>query len=332
MRLCRLAAEISAFAPWRYMGELQTVAVIHRKGGQPDFISVLGALGEHRAIHVYPGVAGYHWLRRVVESDDSWRLRLLLTECEALQAAYADPDELTDPDLDLLRGCRFPPSEWTFQFRSVRRGYLPWYLCEEEGKRLAACLDAFVQALSSPVFEDPDYWWPDEAGAMPLLSRQQGRWGVARIQLRVALEDQGHLRVSEEWIARLPRRRSGVLCLGDHLMQGAAGLENERPIVLHLLAAVDAESGFAYEPKLREPGEILAFAAAEVLVKTIEARGAVPERVLVPAPYYERCLKPVAEAAGFTIQVRRSLPALDELFRSLDRFERRGREGRPDPV
>lgn len=332
-RLCRLAADIAAAKPWTYMDEDQMIAVLRKKGAQPDFISVLGALGQHRAIHVYPGLAGYAWFRDVAEASDKWRLRLMLTECEALQAAYPAPDEITDLDMELIRGCRFRHSGGAFHFRSVRRGFFPWYICEEEGQRLALCLEAFLQMLISGILKEPEKWWPEEPGTMPIFARQGGQWVYSRIVIRTEKVLQPRLWVSEERLAGLPfRGRGGVLCLGDHFMRGAAGLKNERPIVLHLLAVVDARSGFAFEPRLREPGEILASAAAEVLVQAIEARGAIPNRVLVSEPYYAEELKALARAAGFEIELRRRLPALEDLFRSLEKFERRWAAQGPEPA
>lgn len=332
-RLCKLAADIAAARPWTYMDEDQMIAVLRKKGAQPDFISVLGALGQHRAIHVYPGLAGYSWFRDVLEASGEWRLRLMLTECEALQAAYPGPDEITDLDMELIRGCRFRHAGGAFHFRSVRRGYLPWYICEEEGQRLALCLEALVQMLLSGILKEPERWWPEEPGAMPILIREAGQWGFSRIAIRTEKILQPRLWVSEERLAGLPFRvRGGVLCLGDHLMRGAAGSENERPIVLHLLAVVDARSGLAYEPRLREPGETLASAAADVLVQAIEARGAIPDRVLVSEPYYAKELQALARAAGFDLQLRSSLPALERLFRKFEEFERRARRQGPYPM
>ncbi len=255
-------------------------------------------------------------------------MRLLLTECEALQAAYPEPDEITDLDMELLRGCRFPAADKAFHFRSVRRGYLPWYISEEEGRRLAVCLEAFVQMLKSGILMEPEKWWPEEAAAMPVFARQQGQWVFSKISIRLEKVRESRLWISQERFERLPfHTRRGVLCLGDHLMHGAAGLENERPIVLQLLAVVDAPSGFAFEPRLREPGEILASAAADVLVKAIQARDAIPERVLVSEPYYAEELQALARAAGFEIQLRQRLPVLEELFRGLENFQQR-RAGR----
>lgn len=331
-RLCNLAAEIWAAKPWRFMGEAQTVAVLHKRNAEPDFISVLGALGEHRAIHVYPGLAGYAWFQSVAEApSDAWRLRLVLTECEALQLAYPGSDEITELDMELMRGCRFPPTDSLFHFRSVRPGYLPWYICEQEGQRLAVCLEAFVQMFLSGILREPDQWWPDEQGAMPIFARQGGQWRYSRIVVQTEKVLRPRLWIPEERLRRLPfHLRGGVLCLGDRLLRGAAGLEHERPIVLQLLAVVDAHSGFVYEPRLREPGECLASAAADVLVRAIEARGAIPERVLVSEPYYAEQLEALARAAGFEIQLRRSLPALDRFFRELDQRERRRRQWDPD--
>lgn len=156
---------------------------------------------------------------------------------------------------------------------------------------------------------------------------------MSRITVRLTEVGNPGLWIPEERLARFPfQKRGGTLCLGDHILKGAAGRENERPIVLQLVAAVDARSGYALEPRLREPGEALLAAAAGTLANAIEQRGAIPERVLVPEAHYAEGLQALARAAGFELKVRKDLPALKELFRALDKFAERDRRRGPELV
>ena len=158
------------------MDESQLVAVLHKKGGQPDFVSVLGALGKHRAIHVYPGSLGFRWFREVARSSEERQILMMMPDCEALQAAYPGPNEMTDLDMELMRGCRYPSVDRAFHFRSVRPGHFPWYVTEDEGRRLAACMEAFVQMLLSGILREPEEWWPEDRATMPMVLKHQGQW------------------------------------------------------------------------------------------------------------------------------------------------------------
>lgn len=325
-RLCRLAAEILGFAPWEYLDEDHFVAVQRKKGAQPDFVSVLGAAGEYRAIHVYPGLAGYSWYQDVATAPEEERIALLLAECESLQLSYSDPLEITDLDLEVMLGCRFPSVKRAFQFRSVRRGHYPWYMAEDEGKRLAECLEAFAEFLQHTAFDNLARLWPEEESVMPMLHKHEGRWRAGLVNINLAKVHEKRLWLPEERVATLPARRdSGALVVGDHILPGSAGLENERPAVLHLFAAVDARSGFAYSPEMREPGEPLPETAARVLAGAIEERGTVPETVMVRNSRFALGLEELARVAGFKLKVRKQQPMLDELFRELDRAA--GRRG-----
>jgi len=323
-RLCGLAAEVLSFAPWEFLNEDHLVAVQLKKGAQPDFVSVLGALGEYRAIHVYPGLAGYAWYQDVTISTEEEKIALLLAECEALQLAFPDPQDITDLDMEVMRGCRYPHVERAFQFRSVRRGYVPWYPTDEEGKRLAGCLEAFAEFLRHTASDDLARLWPEETNVMPMLHKHQGQWGAGLVDINLARVSEKRLWLPEERVAAWPARRDpGALVVGDHVLPGSAGLENERPAVLHLFAAVDARSGFAYPPELREPGTPLPAVMASALANAIEQRGSTPDTVMVRYARHAKPLEELARVAGFKLKVRKQQPMLDELFGELDKVARR---------
>lgn len=328
-RLCRLAAEILSFAPWEYLNEDHFVAVQRKKGAQPDFLSVLGAMGEHRAINVYPGLAGYAWYQEAAKAPEEERLALLLAECESLQLSYLDPLDISDLDMEVMRGCRYPPVKRSFQFRSVRRGYLPWYMTDDEGKRLAECLAAFAEFLQHTAFDNLARLWPEEASVMPMLHKHEGQWRAVLVNINLTKVHEKRIWLPEERVAALPARRdSGALVVGDYILPGCAGLENERPIVLHMFAAVDARSGFAYAPEVREPGEPLPGVAARVLATAIEQRGTMPETVMVRNARYAEPLEELARVAGFKLKLRKHQPMLDELFGELEKMARmRGKTG-----
>ena len=54
-RFYALAKRILDEAPWEYLEESQVVAV-ERNAAETDFVSVMGALGTHFAVAVYPSL------------------------------------------------------------------------------------------------------------------------------------------------------------------------------------------------------------------------------------------------------------------------------------
>ena len=321
-QLCSLAADIRVAEPWSVLTETQLIAVQRKKGSEPDFVSVLGAAGEHRGIFVYPGIRGYAWLQDMLGAEREAANRLLLTENESMQANFLNDDELTDLDVGLMKGCRYDPTPGCIQFRSVRRGYFPWYINEEEGRRLCECLDAFMSAvLSGLIFANREELWPESQPVMPMMIREKGEWVVNMLNMRLTRVNEPNLWVPKEALFALPSGpKSGAICLGDHILPGCAGLENERPTVLHMLAAVDHRSGFAYPPQLRTPGELWGVGASNVLLEAIRVRGAIPENVFVRKAHHAELLTELARVVGFQIQVKRHLPMLNELFREVSRL------------
>jgi hypothetical protein len=330
--LCALAADICDVEPWLDLTEEQLIAVRMNPKAEPDFISVLGALGEHRAVHVYPGVAGYSWYQAVREAKDP--RRLMMADCEAIQVAYPEPDEITDLDMDVINGCRFGPYDRAFQFRSVRRGYAPWYITDDEGKRLAVCLEALLALIEAPIFEaHGEEMWDDKPASLPMLTKTKGRWSIAPLSVSIARVEVPRLWLEQEEVERLKRLpKSGAVCVGDSIMPGVAGMENERPTVLNLVVALDARSGYAYPPELRTPGEPLAGAGARVLAEAIRARKAIPDRVLVMDEHYSLGLGELARALGFEIRLKSHVPVLDEFFEVMDRKMRADAASGPELV
>jgi hypothetical protein len=321
-RLCRVAAEICRIRPWRRLREEQLIGIERSRGQDVDFASVLGSLGEHEAIHVYPGAAGYSWYQDVCDAEDP--SDLFLTECESVSVAFPGPDELTDLDMDLIRSCRIPALGKPFHFRSTRRGHYPWYINQEEGLRLARCLEALVAFFSSGALERAgDRLWDDEKQQVPLLRKDSQSWTGVNLCVSIVRVEPPRLWLSDEELAALPvGRKPGAMCLGGRTMPGMIGDGNERPIVAYVVVAMDVRSERAYSPILREPGKPLAEAAAEALASAIKERGGVPERLLVDDERIARGLVALARALGIEIRLKSRVPLLDEFLDGLDKSMR----------
>lgn len=61
--LCGVANHIQQNAPWEYMQESNIFGVRDPETGELGFVSVMGALGEYKAVVVYRGVEGLNGWR-----------------------------------------------------------------------------------------------------------------------------------------------------------------------------------------------------------------------------------------------------------------------------
>src|SRR5437868_12839826 len=72
-----LAGKVHEMAPWEWMQEADVFGVEDPEGGEIQFVSVMGALGEHFAVALYPG---------------AWAL----SQFWALQVDVLEPQRATD--------------------------------------------------------------------------------------------------------------------------------------------------------------------------------------------------------------------------------------------
>lgn len=333
-RLCGLAADIRAAEPWSLLSETNLIAVQRAKNCEPDFISVLGAAGEHRGVYVYPGIRGYAWAQEMNSAEGKTAQRLMMTENESLQINFVPRSELTNLDVDLLKNCRRDATVEGAEFRSVRKGWFPWYINEEEGQRLCTVMDAFIALVASGLIHmRGDDLWPESQPLMPMMFRKNRDWSMTMVNMQLTRVKEPRLWVAPEFLYALPAGpKSGAMCLGDIILPGSVGQLNERPAVVHMVAAVDNRSGYAFSPRISKPGELLAVSASEALLSAIKERRKVPEKVFVPEPFYAEVLSELGRVVGFELQVRRQLPMLEELFRELTRYAERPPGGKPASI
>lgn len=77
--LYELARQIGAMAPWRLMDEMDIFAVHDPESDQTGYVSIMGTLGEHRAIDVYLGNEGLRGFLALQDSDDIPQPTLVLS-------------------------------------------------------------------------------------------------------------------------------------------------------------------------------------------------------------------------------------------------------------
>lgn len=319
--LCNLADEVLARHPWDLLLEDALVLVVDEISGEMCFGSVLGALGEVRALHVYLGLESFY-LFKELHAGVAMPPEEFFAIQRSLYVEFVTRSELAAPDRNLLNVIGYPMKKRGALvpiFRSIRPGFHPWYVTEAEGHILADCQRAVITVYDLVSANQDFHYWNKE-NVYPLVSWNQGEGKQVGHQIKMVEPPapaplKPELPTLDE--ARIERVRKGKSPLEgvievDHFYgAGMIGEKDQRKACFRMGLAIDAESGVAYPPELGLPttstGEIL----TEVVLKATESAHGLPRHIHVRRSEFKILLWPLAQALGFSVTVKKSLPALE---------------------
>ncbi len=314
------AARIKELAPWEWMTEADVFGVRDPETGDLGLVSVMGMLGEHYAVSIYLGSEGIHGFLDLQEMGPLMGPESLM-QIPQLQASFEDRGELDKKDREVIKdiGLKFRGRNAWPMFRSYRPSFFPWFLEAEEARFLSAALDQLSEV--APRFrEDSSLLEPSGGG---ILLREPGRGGgdvlwedaSTGVPPLDAPPIEVEVEMSEiEALGRLPRWEARLEV--DFFMFPAPiqGEKGERPYFPHMLMTVDGASGMILGSELLAPDpslEAMWGSVPENLADQLSAADLVPEKMSVASELLFELLAPLAEEAGFELELSESLPGLD---------------------
>jgi hypothetical protein len=203
-------------------------------------------------------------------------------------------------------------------FRTIRPGFHPWFVTEEEARTLAECIRAVIVVSAAVASQKSAKFW-ERGDTYPMVTRMEGdepRYQVELIQSILPAEPPiPPVRLEEETLRSLRGQDfavRGVMEL-DHILSGAAvGKTNERKACASFALAVDAESGMVLAPEATDSSVAAGDALARVFLKAVQACRTLPKEIRVRDQKLKDSLAPLMESFGVTVRVASSLPASDE--------------------
>lgn len=333
-----LATELYALRPWRLVNENQLVLVRDSATGETCYCSVMGQLGEVLAMHAYRGSEGYRLFRKI-EDGETVSPREFLAAQHSVYVDFVPMAELDAQDRKLLKALGHPRvAEVGPMFRAIRPGYHPWFVTEEEAQTLIECASAMLFICSMVSGQGALNYW-DQKDVYPLLSpieasgtkaspqaskEQRGkalpRYVLPQYQVELVKAPKpskkplSPVSLSQEQLHQLRNRDhavGGAIEL-DHFLSGMViGKKNERKACVGISMAVDAKTGIVFPPELASAGAPAGETLVKALMKAIETYRALPQEVRVKSSGFKDCLQPISAICGFSINVVRSLPALE---------------------
>ncbi len=334
-RLYRLAAELYGLRPWQVLDEDNLILVRDSVSGELCYCSVMGALGEVFSMHAYIGTEGLRQFRKI-EAEEVSDPGEFFASTHCVYVEFVPRSELLRQDRELLAALGHPKGRGLASpiFRTMRPGFLPWFVTEEEARTLAECIRAVIVVCAAVTSQESVKFW-ELTDTYPMVTRIEGtepRYDVEMFHSVLPPEPPvAPVRLADETLSALrgwdfPVRRIMEL---DLIYTGAAlGKKGERNACASIAIAVDAESGTVLAPEVTDSSGPAGDTLAKVFLKAIEASRTLPKEVRVRNQRVKDCLGPLMESLGVTIRVARRLPASDEARSHLLGFFDSGLGGR----
>ena len=122
--LYKAAMRVKEIAPWEWMTETDVFGVENPESNEIGFVSVMGMLGQHLALALYPDTRALYRFWDVHHMGGSAPPESVL-EIPQLQASFENRDQLSREDRHVMRelGLTFRGRQAWPMFRSYRPGY-----------------------------------------------------------------------------------------------------------------------------------------------------------------------------------------------------------------
>ena len=331
-RLYGLASDLYALRPWRVLDEDQLIVVRDSVSGELCYCSVMGALGEVLSMHAYIGAEGLRQFRRIAAEEiaDAGEF-FASTHCVYVE--FVRKAELLRQDRELLAALGHPQGRGLASpiFRTMRPGFLPWFVTEEEARTLAECIRAVIVVCAAVASEQSVKFW-ELADTYPMVTRREGaepRYEVEMFHAILPPEPPvAPVQLAEETLLAVRAQDyavRGVMELDLTYSGASIGKKNERNACASIAIAVDAGSGMVLAPEVANSSVAAGDTLAKVFLRAIQASRTLPREVRVRKQEFKDSLAPLMESFGVTVRVAKRLPATDEAMSHLQGFLGGGR-------
>ena len=315
-RACELARRVWDLAPWEQLEEIQPV-VLRLSGGRERILSVLGSMGEYRALAFYPDLSVFNVFQSIVPAHAPFGLNHFFA-FRHWQVAFLKTPELLPGEAAAVKasGVKFARGALP-SFESFAPGFMPWRAGGREMGDMVELLEAAVALFGDPRAMGELADLVNVPGEVHVWERGAGgAWQLSPstrpMALRWSLDLPPDLL---ERIRALPVKE-GLAAFGDLIMP--VGKKTERGMAARVVLCVDERTGFVATsmasedggtPRLSRPSDLLE-KVAEALLKM--PYGFFPSRLASPCDFMAIFLRRLAElrGGGVRFDAEEACPAL----------------------
>ena len=154
-RMHTVAARVRSLEPWLWMEESDIFGVQDTQSNMTLFVSVMGALGEHFAVAVYPGASELARQRQLGNIPDDLRADLFF-DIRHAQVAFDKKSNLQPQEKAIVKqlGIVHKGGHAWPSFQSFRPGLFPWLVDAEEARWLLLAMEQLL-VLAPRIEQNP---------------------------------------------------------------------------------------------------------------------------------------------------------------------------------
>lgn len=331
-RLYELGTQVRAMEPWLWMEESDVFGVKDPQSGEFLFISVMGLLGEYRAVAVYPGVRSLMQFWHMQRLPAGEEIADMLSTIHHVHAAFGKKSELERAEKQILETLRlkFKGANCWPRFRSFRPGWFPWLADAQEAHWLMLALEQLLD-VAPRVQRDRrllGHGGPDHRYLIRERSDAvtETPWRDTHIPLALP---ETTLRISVPHslmnaIRAMPRTEL-TFELDVAASYTPVGKRGERPQLPFLILAVEPRSEFIIGVELLTVDGTIEEMWAQIPTKFLEMvqRNQIrPAAIAVRTPWVSMVMDGLCRELGIEVRRDPKLQALSRARRNLDRFNR----------
>ena len=318
-RLYGLASDLYGLRPWRVLDEDNLIVVRDSVSGELCYCSVMGALGEVLSMHAYLDAEGLRQFRKM-EAEEIADPGEFFASTHCVYVEFVPKAELLRQDRELLAALGHPQGRGLASpiFRTMRPGFLPWFVTEEEARTLAECIRAVIVICAAGASQESMKFW-ELADTYPMVTRAEGaepRYHVEMFHSILPPEPPvAPARLAEETLLAIRGQDyavQGVMELDITYSGAAIGKKGERNACASIAIAVDAKSGMVLAPEVTDSSVAAGDTLALVFLKAVQVSRTLPKEVRVRNQKFKDSLVPLMDSFGVTVRVASRLPASDE--------------------
>lgn len=339
--LYQAADELRGLALWECMGDSELLGIDDARTGGPMLGAVMGGGGEVFGLAIYHGEGGCRMLLEAALGDNEESPMENFHLTSALKVEFVPRAELSAEEKRRVKLIGFRPAiqrpQWWPVFQSMRPGYIPWHLDEAEAELLLHVLPRLTAlgACVRPLFEDDESvgtdgfaFWPKGRALGEPLRPDEVEWRKLAVPPEPAPDPFTVDEVTAARLAALPLEAALALELDARADFNAIG-EGERPWFMKVGFAVEPRTGVIAGMGMgKSAADTLEAIAGRALVQAVLALGKRPGAVRVQKERIANALAPLAMQLGVKIDLRRTLPMIDDAMESMLAKMRMGFPGR----
>jgi hypothetical protein len=328
--LYELMARVKALAPWEFLDEDDLFGVIDPDTGEPNFVSVMGAAGEHYAIALYRGVSGLYSFLLLYELGPNAAIENVL-DMPHIQGSFEDRELVEKRDRDQMKelGLKFRGrAAWPI-FRSHRPNYLPWFIDKAEARLLAHALEQLLEL--APRLREATEDLLMSGGDQDFLVRVADHaadglvWRDETMTFKPPQPQPMKIRIDADALQRVAELpiRSGAVEVDCFRTFSVVAPPGERPFLPYTLLMVDAKLGLPLNIDLITPDpvlEVLWNKVAASMLRMLRSGGYRPREFRVRDDLLFGVLSMIGEKTGIKIKRVSSLHKLDAVAAGLVEF------------